>query len=88
MHNIKAEGRDVVLSPWQYFSQQMLLTHFFCAPIWITGVIAFLVRAPLQARTAFWDGPTWSASPFSSLSKERITISLRSIPFISPPEVW
>ena len=42
MHNIKAEGRDVVLSPWQYFSQQTMLTHFFCAPIWIIGIIAFL----------------------------------------------
>ena len=43
MRNIKAEGRDVVLSPWQYLVQQMLLTHFFCAPIWMAGVIAFLV---------------------------------------------
>ncbi len=42
MHNIKAEGRDVVLSPWEYFSQQMLLLHHFTAPIWITGVIALL----------------------------------------------
>lgn len=42
MRNIKAEGRDVVLSPWQYFSQQLLLTHFFSAPLWITGVIALL----------------------------------------------
>lgn len=43
MRNIKAEGRDVVLSPWQYLAQQFLLTHFLSAPIWITGVIAFLV---------------------------------------------
>lgn len=43
MRGIRAEGRDVVLSPWQYFSQQLLLTHFFSAPIWIIGVIAFLV---------------------------------------------
>ena len=42
MRNIKAEGRDVVLSPWQYFSQQLLLTHFFCAPVWTAGVLAFL----------------------------------------------
>ena len=27
MRNIKAEGRDVVLSPWQYFTQQMLIVH-------------------------------------------------------------
>jgi len=42
MRNIKAEGRDVVLSPWQYFSQQVLLIHPLSALIWITGVIAFL----------------------------------------------
>jgi 4-amino-4-deoxy-L-arabinose transferase-like glycosyltransferase len=42
MRNIKAEGRDVVLSPWQYFSQQILLIHPVSALIWITGVIALL----------------------------------------------
>lgn len=43
MHNIRAEGRDVVLSPWQFFSQQLLLTHFVSAAFWIVGVIALLV---------------------------------------------
>jgi hypothetical protein len=43
MRNIKAEGRDVVLSPWQYFSQQILLVHPLSALIWITGVSAFFV---------------------------------------------
>src|SRR5713101_6109578 len=42
MHNIKAEGRDVVLSPAAYFAQQVLIIHPFLAPIWITGVLAFL----------------------------------------------
>jgi hypothetical protein len=42
MRSIKAEGRDVVLSPWQYFEQQILLIHPVSALIWITGVIAFL----------------------------------------------
>jgi Dolichyl-phosphate-mannose-protein mannosyltransferase len=45
MRNIKAEGRDVVLSPWQYFSQQVLLIHPLSALIWIAGVIAFLAAA-------------------------------------------
>ena len=45
MRNIKAEGRDVVLSPWQYFSQQILLIHPVSALIWIAGVIAFLAAA-------------------------------------------
>jgi hypothetical protein len=43
MHNIKSEGRDVVLSPWQYFSQQMLLLLHTSSVFWITGVIAFLI---------------------------------------------
>jgi len=43
MRNIKAEGRDVVLSPWQYFSQQILLIFPLSVFIWITGVISFFV---------------------------------------------
>jgi hypothetical protein len=43
MRNIKADGRDVVLSPWQYFSQQILLIEPLSAWIWIIGVVAFLV---------------------------------------------
>jgi len=45
MHNIKADGRDVVLTPWQYFSQQMLLIFPLSAFIWIAGVLAFLMAA-------------------------------------------
>src|SRR6266446_5039848 len=32
MHNIKAEGRDVVLSPAAYFAQQVLIAHPILAP--------------------------------------------------------
>ena len=42
MRNIRSEGRDVVLSPWQFFLQQLLLTHFVSAVFWIVGVIALL----------------------------------------------
>ena len=45
MRNIKADARDVVLSPLQYFSQQMLLTHPLLAPLWIAGVLAFFLSA-------------------------------------------
>jgi hypothetical protein len=48
MHNIKAEGRDIVLSPWQYFFQQCLIMQLIVAPIWIAGTIAFLVWAPFR----------------------------------------
>src|SRR4051812_33812701 len=43
IHNIKIDGRDVVLSPWEYFSQQILIVHPVNAPIWIAGVIAVIV---------------------------------------------
>ena len=42
MHNIKAEGRDIVLSPLEYFAQQLLIIHPVLAPIWIIGILAFL----------------------------------------------
>src|SRR6202165_3905648 len=40
MRNIKAEGRDVVLGPFQYLFQQILLVHPLTAPVWITGLLA------------------------------------------------
>jgi Dolichyl-phosphate-mannose-protein mannosyltransferase len=40
MRNIKAEGRDVALSPGEYFSQQIILLHPANALIWIAGVLA------------------------------------------------
>lgn len=48
MHNIRANGRDVELSPLRYFAEQALLIHPLAAPIWITGVIALLCSARLK----------------------------------------
>jgi hypothetical protein len=48
MHNIRAEGRDVILPLPQYFFQQTLLVHPFTAPIWLTGVFALLFSARLK----------------------------------------
>jgi len=48
MHNIKAEGRDVVLSPLEYFLQQCLLVQPIVAPLWIAGVIALLIWRRLR----------------------------------------
>jgi len=48
MRNIKAEGRDVVLSPVAYFAQQILIVHPILAPIWIIGVLAFLFSTRLK----------------------------------------
>jgi Dolichyl-phosphate-mannose-protein mannosyltransferase len=49
MHNIKASGRDVELSPLQYFANQVLQLHPLVAPIWITGVLALLFWPPLKS---------------------------------------
>ena len=48
IHNIKAEGRDVVLPAGQYFLQQTLLLNPLTAPIWISGLLAFLLWRPLR----------------------------------------
>jgi hypothetical protein len=42
MHNIRASGRDVQLSPLDFFLQQLLLIGPFTAPIWLTGLVALL----------------------------------------------
>jgi 4-amino-4-deoxy-L-arabinose transferase-like glycosyltransferase len=48
MHNIKANGRDVVLSPLEYFLQQCLIMQPIIAPIWIAGVLALLLWKPFR----------------------------------------
>ncbi len=48
MHNIKAEGRDVVLSPLEYFLQQCLLLQPIVAPLWIAAVCALLFWRPFR----------------------------------------
>jgi len=48
MHNIKAEHRDVVLGPVDYFLQQTLLIDPQTAPIWLAGLFALLFSARLK----------------------------------------
>jgi 4-amino-4-deoxy-L-arabinose transferase-like glycosyltransferase len=48
MHNIRVDGRDIVLPLPQYFLQQTLLVNPLTAPIWITGLIAFFVSPSLK----------------------------------------
>ena len=54
MHNIRATGRDVELSPLQYFTQQVLLVHPLTAPIWIIGVVAFFLPRLKPYRLLGW----------------------------------
>ena len=48
MHNIKTTGKDVQLSPIQFFAQQILLLHPLTAPIWIAGLFALLLSPRLK----------------------------------------
>ena len=48
MHNIRASGRDVRLSTFEFFIQQVLLVHPLRAPIWITGFVSLLVWPRLK----------------------------------------
>jgi 4-amino-4-deoxy-L-arabinose transferase-like glycosyltransferase len=48
MHNIRADGRDVVLSPLEFFLQQCLLLQPVVAPLWIAGVWALMFWRPLR----------------------------------------
>lgn len=48
MHNIRASGRDVQLSPLQFFMQQILLVHPLTAPIWMTGLLALVLSRRLS----------------------------------------
>jgi Dolichyl-phosphate-mannose-protein mannosyltransferase len=48
LHNIRAEGRDVILPAGRYFFQQTVLTHPLNAPIWITGLAGLFFSARLK----------------------------------------
>jgi hypothetical protein len=48
IHNIRVEGRDIVLPFPQYFFQQTLLIDPITAPIWLTGLFALLFSARLK----------------------------------------
>jgi 4-amino-4-deoxy-L-arabinose transferase-like glycosyltransferase len=48
MHNIRANGRDVILPFPEYFLQQTFLIGPITAPIWLTGSFALLFSARLK----------------------------------------
>lgn len=55
MHAIRAEGRDVVWSPAQFFFQQMLVMNPIVAPLWLGGLFALLFWVKLsQYRVLGW----------------------------------
>jgi hypothetical protein len=48
IHNIRASGRDIQVSPWEYFVQQNVLLDPINAPLWIGGVLALFFWKPLR----------------------------------------
>src|SRR5262249_29699810 len=48
IHTIRAEGRDVVLGPLQFFYAQLLIVTPVTALVWIAGLIALLLYRPLK----------------------------------------
>ncbi len=48
MRAIRAEGRDVVWGPLQFFFQQVLVISPFVAPIWLAGLFALLFSERLR----------------------------------------
>ena len=48
MHNIRAEGRDVIYGPVGFFIQQVLDINPLLAPIWLTGLFALLFSTRLK----------------------------------------
>jgi hypothetical protein len=48
MHNIRADGRDVVLGPFEFLWQQILLVNPLTLPIWLRGLLFLLFSARLR----------------------------------------
>jgi hypothetical protein len=48
MHNIRADGRDIVLPFGEYFFQQTVLLDPISVPIWLIGLFAFLFSTRLK----------------------------------------
>ena len=53
MDNIRASGRDVQLTPFEFFKQQVLLLHPLTAPLWITGLLALFLSPRLKRYRMF-----------------------------------
>jgi len=48
MRGVKASGRDVVLSPFEYFGQQILMLQPVAGPVWVLGLVALFAWRRLR----------------------------------------
>jgi hypothetical protein len=53
MHNIRASGRDVVLTPVDFFAQQVLLMNPLSLPFWLAGLGLYLFSKEMKSYRAF-----------------------------------
>jgi hypothetical protein len=54
LQNVKRMGKNVVLSPVEFIVQQIQLLHPFLLPIWLTGLVSFLVGRGSRMRVLGW----------------------------------
>jgi hypothetical protein len=52
--NIRANGRDVALSPWAFFGQEALTMHPLTVPIWLAGLWFYFSAAGKPFRALGW----------------------------------
>jgi dolichyl-phosphate-mannose-protein mannosyltransferase len=53
MHNIRASGRDVVLTPSDFFGQQVLLMNPMSLPFWLAGLAFYFYSREMKLYRAF-----------------------------------
>jgi len=75
MHNIRAQGRDVVLPAGRYFLEQLLRVNPLTAPIWLAGLLALFFRPPLRRYRALGWSYVVCYSFFFCLARKKLLIS-------------
>jgi 4-amino-4-deoxy-L-arabinose transferase-like glycosyltransferase len=53
MHNIRTSGRDIVLSPVAFLTQQVLIMNPFSLPFWFAGLLYYLFSRDAKPYRAF-----------------------------------
>jgi hypothetical protein len=54
LENVRRSGKNVVLSPVQFVGQQILLIHPLLFPVWLAGLVSFLVGRGKRLRVLGW----------------------------------
>jgi hypothetical protein len=53
LSNVKSSSKNVVLTPWEYFGQQVLIVNPILLPLWIGGLVFFFIAGPAKRYRAF-----------------------------------